>query len=98
MVAGEDFEGLMRVARLSIGLCLLHRDITIENSYEHNRYFWLHYLDAMIQLSMASDRIRDYFIIAFFKIDPREYCKDKRTRKYIAPFEEAKIHLSKIKD
>ena len=92
-VAGNDFEGLMRASRLSIGLCLLHRSIAIQKPLDDNHYFWLHYTDAILQLNMAADRIREYFVVAFFCETSVEY--KKRGRKnglFVTPFTSARDH------
>ncbi|HGN0599467.1 TPA: hypothetical protein ACKRJ1_002517 [Pseudomonas aeruginosa] len=92
-VVGNDFEGLMRASRMSIGLCLLHKSIAEQKPFDDNRYFWLHYTDAMLQLNMASDRIRDYFIASIFDQTSEEYKKKGRNNSwYVAPFNEAKNH------
>ena len=86
-VAEHDFEGLMRASRLSIGLCLLHRTIAIQKPFDDNHYFWLHYTDAILQLNMAADRIREYFIMAFFNSTPDEYKKSgRRNGWFVRPF------------
>lgn len=90
-VAGNDFEGLMRASRMSIGLSLLHKSIAEQKPFDDNHYFWLHHTDAMLQLNMASDRIREYFVIAFYDETSEEY-KEKGRKKswYVTPFIEAR--------
>lgn len=86
-VAGNDFEGLMRASRMSIGLSLLHKTIAERKPFDDNHYFWLHHTDAILQLNMASDRIREYFVIAFYNKKSEEY-KEKGRKKswYTTPF------------
>lgn len=92
-VAGSDFEGLMRASRLSIGLCLLHKTIAMQRPLEINHYFWLHHTDTILQLNMASDRIREYFLIAFFDENSESYKpKGKKNGWFVTPFLEARDH------
>jgi len=86
-VAGHDFEGLMKAGRLSIGLTLLHQSIAEKTPFGDNHYFWLHNADAVLQLNMASDRIREYFIAAFFNETLESYKKKgKKNSWYVTPF------------
>lgn len=92
-VAGNDFEGLMRASRLSIGLCFLHRSIAIQKPLDDNHYFWLHYTDAILQLNMAADRIREYFVVAFFDETSEEYKeKGRKNGRFVTPFIAARDH------
>jgi len=66
---GEDFEGLMKAARWLIGLALLYREdalIQIEPDP-----FEFHVLSATMTLAMASDRARDFVIVALLHEEPR---------------------------
>lgn len=65
-VTGADFEGLMAWARLSIGMFLVQLDNTREKDFSDDTLLELHQTSATIYLSMASDRLRDFFIIAAF--------------------------------
>lgn len=90
-VAGSDFEGLMRASRLSIGLCLLHKSIAMKKVLEDNHYFWLHHTDSIIQLNMASDRIREYFLVSFFGKTLDEYKKEgKNNHRFVTPFNQVR--------
>ncbi len=90
-VAGSDFEGLMRASRLSIGLCLLHKTIAMKKALEDNHYFWLHYTDSILQLNMASDRIREYFIVSLLNETSETYKKKGRKNGwFVTPFIEAR--------
>lgn len=92
-VAGSDFEGLMRASRLSIGLCLLHKTIAAKTPLEDNHYFWLHHTDSILQLNMASDRIREYFLVAFFNETSDTYKrKGKNNGWFTTPFIEARAY------
>ena len=92
-VAGNDFEGLMRASRMSIGLCLLHKSIAMQKPLDDNHYFWLHHTDSVLQLNMSSDRIREYFVVAFFDETSETY-KDKGRKNswYVTPFIQVKDH------
>ncbi|MBZ0331377.1 hypothetical protein KZO25_13745 [Halomonas sp. ANAO-440] len=91
IVSGSDFEGLMRASRLSIGLCLLHETIAIQKPLDDNHYFWLHHTDSILQLNMASDRIREYFVVAFFDETSDSYKhKGRKNGWYATPFIEAR--------
>jgi len=86
-VAGNDFEGLMRASRLSIGLCLLHETIAARKPLDDNHYFWLHHTDSILLLNMASDRIREYFLVAFFDETSDGYKrKGKNNGRFVTPF------------
>ena len=92
-VAGNDFEGLMRASRLSIGLCLLHKSIAAQEPLGDNHYFWLHHTDSILQLNMASDRIRGYFVVAFFDETAEMYKRKGRNNGwYVTPFIQARDH------
>src|SRR6266540_392309 len=74
--AGEDFIGTMELARNSIGLN--------RYSWEHRKpghmlndeeTFWEHRAAAALWLNIASDRIRDYFVMARFGLSTKEYNK-----------------------
>lgn len=91
IVSGSDFEGLMRASRLSIGLCLLHETIAIQKPLDDNHYFWLHHTDSILHLNMASDRIREYFVVAFFDETSDSYKhKGRRSGWFVTPFIEAR--------
>jgi hypothetical protein len=74
--AAEDFIGTMELARNSIGLT--------RYSWEHRKpdyvlddeeMFWEHRATAVLWLNIASDRIRDYFVMARFGITAKAYKK-----------------------
>ena len=89
-VAGNDFEGLMRASRMSIGLCLLHKSIAMQKPLADNHYFWLHHTDSILQLNMASDRVREYFVVTFFDETSETYKSNGRKNNwYVTPFIQA---------
>jgi hypothetical protein len=66
MVSGTDFEGLMAWARLSIGVVLSQASLLREHLFSDATFFELHRAGAVIYLSTASDRVRDFFVMAAF--------------------------------
>jgi len=66
-VAGADFDGLMDCARMSIGMLLLQIALVRENQFHDDSFLDLHRMSAIIYLSTASERIREYFIAAVFE-------------------------------
>lgn len=94
-VSGADFEGLMKAARLSIGLFLIQTKIIVANEFSDDDFFELHWMSAIIYLSTASDRLRDFLIAAAFRMTFNEYkAKGKRFHThartlYVTPFLEA---------
>ena len=87
--AATDFIGTMELARNSIGLT--------RYSWEHRRpdyvlddedTFWEYRATAVLWLNVASDRIRDYFVMARFGISAKEYKKldEKKNGIYARPF------------
>jgi hypothetical protein len=66
MVSGTDFEGLMAWARLSVGVVLSEASLLRENVFSDATFFEMHRAGAVIYLSTASDRVRDFFVSAVF--------------------------------
>ncbi|UWU76211.1 hypothetical protein N2603_41095 [Bradyrhizobium huanghuaihaiense] len=66
MVSGTDFEGVMAWARLSIGFVLSQVSLVQGKTFSDETIFELHRVSALIYLSTASDRMRDFFIMAVF--------------------------------
>jgi len=95
-VAGGDFEGLMRLSRMSLGLCLWHQQFAERTLFEDDDHLWLHYLSAMVMLNAASDRLREFFVMACFRMKTAGYDKKKGTWSghkynwYQTPFIEAR--------
>ena len=91
MVAGNDFEGTMRAARLSLGLCLIHQELALKATLSENHYFWIHQMHTVLLLNMASDRVREYFIAAIFSESADAYKrKGNRNNWFVTPFIEAR--------
>lgn len=94
VVIGGDFEGQVRLGRMSLGLALWQQELAQEAVFDDNDYFWLHYASAMVMLNAASDRIREFFVMAFFRQKIRAYenkgskekWATKRKSLYVTPF------------
>lgn len=71
--AGEDFIGTMELARNSLGLSRYsweHRKLLVLGEEEE---FWEHRAATALWLNIASDRIRDYFVMARFGISTDKF-------------------------
>ena len=88
LVAGEDFCGMMRLARSSIGLALLWRTYRPGHPLDDQPYLDLHQTDAILKLAIASDRLRDVLVVACTgdTVDTYQYAA-KANRRYVTPFE-----------
>jgi hypothetical protein len=93
MRSSADFEGLMRTARLSIGLFLFHSSLHERLLFSDDSFYDLHWMSSVIYLSTASERIRDFFIRAVFDTPTTAYAKGKFSgisrRNFTTPFIEA---------
>jgi hypothetical protein len=90
LTTGEDFCGLMQASRLSIGLALLWHRQARKNSWNESPFFWLHHMDAILKLAIASDRLRDLLIVSCTGASLKSYkSKAKRNRLYVTSFKEA---------
>ena len=72
--AGEDFVGTMELARNSFGLTLYswhHRKPS--EVLDDEELFWEYHAATILWLNIASDRIRDYFVMARFGMPPKKY-------------------------
>lgn len=85
ILAGTDFEGLMKMARTTIGYLLLHKSYSVSKLYSDDNNYWLFYSNAVVNLNMASDRLKD------FLINTLEYhliCTQKYSGSSQAPFDQ----------
>ena len=57
-IIGADFEGLMELARTSLGIVLWRQKEPIADHFSGNPKFWAHYTGSLLMLSMASDQAR----------------------------------------
>ena len=86
----------MRLSRVSLGLSLWHQQFAELETFEDNDHFWLHYLSTMVMLNAASDRLREFFVMAFFRMNTNDYnnkkgrCSGNKFNWYQTPFIEAK--------
>ncbi|MBU0483068.1 MAG: hypothetical protein KKB30_00965 [Proteobacteria bacterium] len=60
---GADFEGLMKTARISLGMSLLQKDIPGVNDCNDDFMFRLHHADSVWKLGMASWKLRDFWLV-----------------------------------
>lgn len=96
-LAGEDFLGTMAFARRSFGLALCYAQTADTNivAGEQMESYWQEYATTLHWLNVASDRIRDFFVMAQFGTSSGDYEKAYRQRnsdkqpKYSTPFQEA---------
>ena len=94
---GEDFAGTMIFARRSLGMALLYSTVAEnDDGIGENVEFWHEYATTMQWLNIASDRIRDYFVMARFgKKTAEAFFKAYKERNpdsstsFATPFEEA---------
>ena len=95
--SGEDFVGTMVFARLTLGMALCYAqgveaDIMTD---EPMVSYWQEYAATLHWLNVASDRLRDYFVMALFGQSVKEYNKAYRLKNgnqqptYSMPFQEA---------
>lgn len=76
----EDIESLMQLARLAIGHTLWMSDLIKSQSifFFHDHHFWLNHINSVTLLGMASDRLRDLFLAAYFRTTFEEYKKENQ--------------------
>ncbi len=86
---GEDFVGTMEFARRSLGMALCYAAVARPKSHiSDNREFWHEYATTLQWLNIASDRLREYFLVARFGQTEDEYRKKNKKNSYAAPFTE----------
>ena len=88
-ILGADFEGLMELACNSLGIVLWRQNETIVDHFGDNAKFWSHYTGTLLILSMASDRLRDFFVMAYFNVNFTKYRSQKR--EFRGPFVESRL-------
>jgi hypothetical protein len=72
-ISGADFQGLIKAARMSIGLLLIQTRIIVSAEFSDDDFFELHSMSAVIYLAMAADRLREFFVAAAFRQTQDEY-------------------------
>jgi hypothetical protein len=64
--SGEDLTGTMIFARRSLGLALCFAAVAKPDVIGGNDQFWQEYAATLMWLNIASDRLRDFFLMARF--------------------------------
>jgi hypothetical protein len=83
---GEDFIGAMEAARQAAGLALCLNQ-TLDPGFPDDDHYWFHTATCALWLGIASDRIRDYFLLALFGQTDKEFFKThKQPAHWAAPF------------
>jgi hypothetical protein len=94
---GEDFVGTMEFARQSLGMALCYASV---GDQKYNIFgkapFWQSVATTLTWLNVASDRLRDYFLMAAFGQKKGTYSESYKTRNqtkesppFAVPFEQA---------
>jgi hypothetical protein len=83
---GDDFVGAMLFARRSLGVALCFAAISEPNAFGGNEEFWQEYATTLMWLNIASDRLRDFFLMARFGQRKKQYGLAKS---YSEPFTKA---------
>lgn len=86
-LAGEDFEAFLELAWHGIGLTLLYAEHRAHPISSQEDITWYHLATSLISLTVASDRIRDLFILSAFGLPLRRYRNGKKGG-YSYPFQE----------
>ena len=89
MLNGDDFIGAILIARQSVGLALC-TDNDIESTAVQDAPFWCHAATCLLWLGIASDRIREYFLITIFAQDQKQYFGTHKGT-WASPFSEALV-------
>lgn len=74
----SDLEALMDVSRLAIGNALWMADMVKAHITDHHHHFWLNHINSMTLLGMASDRVRDLFLLIVFNDNLKHYVKSRK--------------------
>lgn len=73
---GEDFAGSMIFARHSLGMTLCYAEtLDPENLVGNDAEFWHECSSALLWLNIASDRLREYLLMAAFGQTQKQYTK-----------------------
>jgi hypothetical protein len=95
LVAGEDFCGMMRLARMSIALALMWRKHRPSHPLDSHPHFWLHHTDAILKLSVAAERLRELMIVACTRGSVKDFERPRgKSLWYVTPFEQATTLLA----
>ena len=74
----SDLEALMDVSRLAIGNALWMADMVKADAFDHHHHFWLNHINSMTLLGMASDRVRDLFLLIVFNESFKGYVRSRK--------------------
>lgn len=72
---GDDFYGLMRLAYAALGQTLVLKEIADKDLFSSAEPFWSQQIGAFLMLDVASERLRDFFVYAYFDQTSDEYKK-----------------------
>lgn len=73
---GEDFAGSMMFARRSLGMALCYAEmLDPENLMGNDAEFWHECSSTFLWLNIASDRVREYLLMAAFGQTQKQYTK-----------------------
>jgi hypothetical protein len=86
-LAGEDFEAFLELAWHGIGLTLLYAEHRAHPISSQQDITWYHLASSFIALTVASDRIRDLFVLSAFGLPLGAYRGGARGA-YPLPFRE----------
>jgi hypothetical protein len=99
---GEDLIATMIFARRSLGMALCFAAVSDPKIVGGNDEFWQEYATILMWLNIASDRLRDFFLMAQFGLKKKQYEKRYReensttTVPYSAPFKAATEEASNL--
>jgi hypothetical protein len=99
-VSGADFGGLMKAARMAIGLYLVQSRVSQEAQFPSDDFLDLHRTSSIIYLATASERMREFFVAAAFRLAQNHYVargaayRDQKRTWYTTPFMEALEHFT----
>jgi hypothetical protein len=87
---GEDFAGCMIFARRSLGMALCYMATSdLENLLGNDTEFWHECSSALVWLNVASDRLREYLLMAAFGQTKEQYARKFPKVPYVEPFKQA---------
>lgn len=95
---GEDFQGLMKAARYAVGMALIFRAVALRFTGVANP-FEFHALSALTTLVMASDRARDFVILAATnkEVQPRREGKQVKLALSVAQAKGLKAEVEQLR-
>jgi hypothetical protein len=88
MMNGDDFTGAMLFAWQAFGLALCtawSNNVTDDEAGG----FWFYVATSLLWLGIASDRIREYFLVAMFSMGSSGYFSNHSSQQWASPFTEA---------